>query len=309
MDNLRLYLLGIGILILLAIYFHGRKKQEDKSRDVFADHEEQQDVLLGQKALLAEEAEPLREQELIPEIDDRVEPDVTEFDDPTEENRALAEPVELNDRIEPILDGGDAEAQVQEMMSEMPEEESLPLVIDKEDVSIHGDEAVPLSVENDDPVVEEITQPTVEEPLTPEEKANKLSSEIVVMYLVAPDTAPFQGPQVLRQFHVNQLRFGDMNIYHRQEGIGESAKLLFSVASMLNPGTLIPTEMNGKDYRGLTLFMRSENVDDPRAVYNQMLHAAQSMAAALGGELRNNKMLPLAEEEIVAQRECLTTLS
>ncbi len=293
MSELRLYLLGIGILILLAIYFFGRKRHADSSHDVFADREPEKapDPLNPTRRVPSMTNPGLFTGNKVASEEERVEPSLTEWDDPTEETEALPEPVELTDRVseEELL--GDPELRVGEPIPEaaevapatVPEAEPVP-----EPESVPEPEPIPETTSTETPAA-------LEEPLSP----------IIVMYVVAKPDKPFPGAQALKAFHVHKLRFGPMDIFHRKLGSGADAKIIFSVASMLKPGTLVPNEMSTRDLQGLSLFLKVDAVENPRQAYDDMLHVAQQLAYTLGAEVKDNTLLELTHEKIAAQRKML----
>jgi len=99
-----------------------------------------------------------------------------------------------------------------------------------------------------------------------------------------------------------------MDIFHRQIGTGDHARTLFSIANMLKPGTLVPDEISNRELKGLSLFMNTEGMNDPRGAYDDMLHVAQQLAYALHADLRDSSFQPLTSETIAEQRQMLRNL-
>lgn len=132
---------------------------------------------------------------------------------------------------------------------------------------------------------------------------------IIVMYVVAKPTQEIHGGQALKAFHAHKLRFGDMDIYHRQTGSGDHVKTLFSLASMLKPGTLKPSELSSQRLKGLSLFMKTEGLSDPRGAYDDMVHVAQQLAYALDAEVKDSALTDLTHDKIATQRALLANLA
>jgi cell division protein ZipA len=289
MSELRLYLLAIGIIILLMIYFFGRKRRVDSSHDVFADSVKDQpaDALIPSRKVPSMENPGLftgksktNSAETLTEA--RVEPKLDDWNDPTEETEALPEPVELTDRLhehEFVTDDAD--------ITDEPELSSEPLITAQESAAT-----------------------TKTEPKSTEPKVAKASppGQIIVMYVVAKPAKKIHGGQALKAFHAHKLRFGDMDIYHRQTGSGDNVKTLFSIASMLKPGTLIPRELSNQRLQGLSLFMKTEGLGDPRGAYDDMVHVAQQLAYTLDAEVKDSALTDLTHDKIADQRTRLASL-
>ncbi len=287
MSELRLYLLAIGILILLAIYFFGRKRHVESSHDVFADseHEAADDALMPTRRVPSMENPGLFSSAKAQDPAARQEPRLNDWDDPTEETDALPEPVELTDRVSK-----------DELLEEF-DEELPPLAASRQE---DEPESEPESASQQASAAAEASPAAADE----EEKP----APIFVMYVVARQDKPIIGAQAVKAFHIHKLRFGKMDIFHRQIGTGEQAKTLFSVANMLKPGTLVPDEISNRELKGLSLFMNTEGMSDPRGAYDDMLHVAQQLAYTLEADLRDSSFQPLTSEKIAEQRQMLREL-
>lgn len=271
MSSLRWYLLGIGIVILLVIYFFGRKREPDDAHDVFAD--------IGSTP----QSDPLLKHELPRQ---RVEPDVAPSDLKLASERDFH-----RDDMELVTDPDTIE---QEGIN--PEawlEPELPLQPEFLDTSPPEYDAVGTETG----VIPEIEmQP---EPGRP-------ALQLVIMYVVAADTnTPFPGAAVQQAFHAHKLRFGDLDIYHRFTGTGSDAAVVFSISNMHEPGTLKPADLATAEISGLSFFMKVPAPNDARQAYDDMLHVAQHLASTLGGTLRDDAFEILGSETIAYVRSQL----
>lgn len=286
MSELRLYLLAIGILILLAIYFFGRKRHSEGSHDVFADggHKAGEDALIPTRRVPSMENPGLFTGAREKSQEARQEPTLDDWDDPTGETETLPEPVELTDRVseDELLDDFDDE---------------LPPLAATRDKS----ESEPDTASRQAPA------PSAADESAPQADEQK-PAPIFVMYVVARSDKPILGAQAVKAFHSHKLRFGKMDIFHRQIGTGDHARTLFSIANMLKPGTLVPDEISNRELKGLSLFMNTEGMNDPRGAYDDMLHVAQQLAYALHADLRDSSFQPLTSETIAEQRQMLRNL-
>jgi len=118
----------------------------------------------------------------------------------------------------------------------------------------------------------------------------EVERKIIVIHVVAQD-GDFAGPAIEKACRANDLVLGDMSIYHRYDG--SSGRVLFSMASMVEPGSFPAGAMDGFGSPGLSLFTQLPGVRDGVEIYDEMLATANRLAALLHGELqdeRHNKL-------------------
>lgn len=302
MSELRLYLLAFGILILLMIYFFGRKRHADSSHDVFADTAKEMpaDALIPSRKVPSMENPELftgssdaENPTADPSSEQRIEPKLDDWDDPTEETEALPEPVELTNRVHD-----------HELITDEPDQRPEPLTsTEKAPVSEPAAaKTTPTATPAATPAAAIPTAPPTATPAAP-------PGQIVVMYVVAKPASHIHGGQALKAFHAHKLRFGDMEIFHRQTGSGDHVQTLFSLASMLKPGTLVPKDLSNQKLKGLSLFMKTDGLGDPRGAYDDMVHVAQQLAYTLDAEVKDSALTDLTHDKIVAQRAQLLNLA
>lgn len=136
-----------------------------------------------------------------------------------------------------------------------------------------------------------VTPPTIQ--------SESIKTEPIVFYLLAPTDRPFVGYELLQALLSANLRFGEKRIFHCYEPLeGDSHKILFSVASAVEPGIFDIANIGGFSCPGLCLFMAPDKVDNPADVLELMLDTAQQLAEDLDGQLCNEKREPLTDDEI-----------
>jgi len=127
---------------------------------------------------------------------------------------------------------------------------------------------------------------------------DEVERKIVVINLVRRDGA-FSGLMVEKACSAVGLVLGDMSIYHHHEG--GSGRVLFSMASMVEPGSFPVAEMGGFTTPGLVLFTQLPGVRDGVEIYEEMLSTAKRMASLLRAEMQDeghNKLTPQMQEHI-----------
>jgi len=119
---------------------------------------------------------------------------------------------------------------------------------------------------------------------------DEVERKLVVINLVARGgTIP--GSAIEQACRAVDLELGDMSIYHRHAGGGD--RVLFSMASMVEPGSFPADDMAGFATPGLSLFTQLPGVRDGVVIYDEMLAVADRLAALLHVELqdeRHNKL-------------------
>jgi cell division protein ZipA len=140
---------------------------------------------------------------------------------------------------------------------------------------------------------------------TANSKVPSVPDLILVLHVTAGEEAPFRGPELVEALQACGLRFGEMRVFHYlAEGTGVGAAPVFSVANMLEPGTLDPKQM-GEDFvtHGVTLFMRLPGPMEGLQAFDVMLEKAVRIAGRLEGELWDEQRSVLTRQTIEHYRE------
>jgi len=108
----------------------------------------------------------------------------------------------------------------------------------------------------------------------------------------------FEGPDILRVMQGVGMHPGDMNIFHRRDGSAGSGPVLFSMASMVEPGVFPLNAMEEFKTPGLTLFAQLPGPQDGLAMFSDMLFSAERIATELVGELQDETHSRLTKQTI-----------
>lgn len=136
------------------------------------------------------------------------------------------------------------------------------------------------------------------EPKPAAKRARKTDEKIVTLILARTDGSAMPGDQIHRALKTEGLSFGPMQIYHRKH----EGKRVFSVASLLKPGYLIPEEAEGFTTVALSVFMLLPGPLEPAASFENMLQTAQRLAEHLQAEVCDPQRKPLGADGIQALR-------
>ena len=127
--------------------------------------------------------------------------------------------------------------------------------------------------------------------------------ELLILGVMAKPEAPFGGAALVAALRGQGLKYGDMGIFHRL-GAGEvagqdaSEERLFSVANALEPGTFDLSDLEGLQSPGLTFFMQLPIPGDALETLDDMVLSARTVAAALGGDVKDDAMSALTGQTI-----------
>ena len=125
---------------------------------------------------------------------------------------------------------------------------------------------------------------------------------IVVLHLIAPNGALYQGKEISEAFAKADLRFGSMEIYHHVDY--QLNQELFSIANIREPGTF-PEQMTYFETDGMILFMQPMTIDNPLQIFDKMIACADTLFNELGGEMLDDKRQPITQSYIDQQRQWL----
>lgn len=135
----------------------------------------------------------------------------------------------------------------------------------------------------------------------PAPPAKVFEEKIVNLLIVQGQGAPIEGALIHQALAEQRLQYGDRKIYHRLD----QGKTVFSVASLVKPGTLDPAEQQQLATPGLTVFMVLPGPTRPRQALQDMIATTRALAEQLGADVFDGTRQPFGNE---AQRVLITEL-
>jgi len=129
-----------------------------------------------------------------------------------------------------------------------------------------------------------VTRPTPKKPP---------SSRKIVALRLSAGSDKVEGSRLKLLLESAGLRHGKYSIYHR---LAANDAPLFSVASMVEPGTFDPFAMSGVQFPGVTLFTQLPGPIAGGEMLAQMLACARELEQGIGGLLQDERGLPLTEQ-------------
>ena len=133
------------------------------------------------------------------------------------------------------------------------------------------------------------------------ESNHKGSDEILVLSVMSRTGGRWNGEELFRLLQEKELKFGDMNIFHRLEATSKNT--LYSVANALEPGIFDLSRLNQMHTPGISMFMQLPGPQDPLAAFDEMMEVAHSIAAGMNGELRDEFRNVMTSQTIAYYRQ------
>ncbi|WP_394127628.1 cell division protein ZipA [Vibrio hepatarius] len=132
-----------------------------------------------------------------------------------------------------------------------------------------------------------VAEPVIEEPVAePEpEVEQEVPLEVIVLNVHCAGDESFVGTKLFDSMQQNGLIYGEMDIFHRHADLSGTGKVLFSVANMMQPGTLKHDDPAEFTTKGISFFMTMPCFGDAEQNFKLMLRTAQQIADDLGANV------------------------
>jgi cell division protein ZipA len=111
-----------------------------------------------------------------------------------------------------------------------------------------------------------------------------VAQKIVTLRLVAAANSAFKGDELVLSLRGIGLRHGKFGIFHRYEGSDED-KVVFSAASLVEPGSFDLNNIREQKIPGISLFMVLPGPLNSVQAFDLMMVAAKALSQSLQGEL------------------------
>lgn len=147
----------------------------------------------------------------------------------------------------------------------------------------------------------------------PEEEApgrlpRDVEPEVFMLNVVARNPEGFAGEDILHILLACDLRFGDMNFFHRHEFEAGRGAIQFSVANMMQPGVFDIDNMADFRTPGLVFFVTLPGPQDMMQAFDYMLETAQTVARNLAGDVLDETRSALTRQTLEHNRQQIRDL-
>ena len=109
-----------------------------------------------------------------------------------------------------------------------------------------------------------------------------------------------EGAKLLESLQAESLQHGKYSIFHRLHSDGS---IVFSVASMVEPGAFDLEKMGETLYPGMTMFTQLPGPVPGMHALNELIACARRLQANLGGTLQDERGVPLTVHRIERMRQ------
>jgi cell division protein ZipA len=159
-------------------------------------------------------------------------------------------------------------------------EGTMPDAFERQEPSLDGESlSQPAEPTLDElPAEEDETDPEFDEGVPPGEQ------KVVTLRIVARNHGSFAGDELALSLRGIGLRHGKFGIFHQYEGSDED-KVIFSAASLVEPGSFDMANLKEQKIPGISLFMVVPGPVDGSQAFDLMTAAARTLANSLDAEL------------------------
>jgi cell division protein ZipA len=145
-----------------------------------------------------------------------------------------------------------------------------------------------------------------------DEKAVRLplavDPEVFMLNVVSRDAGGFRGEDILHILLACDLRFGDMNFFHRHEQEAGRGPIQFSVANMVQPGVFDIDKMEDFKTPGLVFFLTLPGPEDMMQAFDYMRETAQAVSRNLGGDVLDESRSVITKQTLEHSRQKIRDL-
>jgi len=133
--------------------------------------------------------------------------------------------------------------------------------------------------------------------------AETVGQEVITINVMAGKGRVFKGPDLLHILLACDVRYGDMQFFHRYEGANGDGAIQFSVANILNPGTFDLDAIDDFETPGVSFFMCIPGPANPLKAYDFMVETAQCLSKNLEGELLDDTRSAMTKQTLEHNRQ------
>jgi len=131
-------------------------------------------------------------------------------------------------------------------------------------------------------------------------QARRVERRKILSLRIAMAPQRVEGAKLLEALLAESLQHGKYSVFHRLHTDGS---ILFSVASMVEPGTFDLEKMGETLYPGITMFTQLPGPVPGMHALNELIACARRLQANLGGTLQDERGVPLTVHRIERMRQ------
>jgi cell division protein ZipA len=135
-----------------------------------------------------------------------------------------------------------------------------------------------------------------------------IEPHVFVLNVVARAPEGFAGSDILQILLACDLRFGDMDFFHRHESASGRGPIQFSVANMMNPGVFDIDAMDQLRTRGLMFFVTLPGPENMLQAFDYMYETAKTVARNLDGDVLDDNRSAITRQTLEHMRQQIREL-
>lgn len=133
-------------------------------------------------------------------------------------------------------------------------------------------------------------------------------THVFILYVVARAEDGFSGTDILETLLACDLRFGDMDFFHRHERASGRGPIEFSVANMMKPGVFDIDNMEPLQTRGLMFFVTLPGPADMLKAFDYMYETVKVVAKQLNGDIQDETRSVVTRQSLEHMRQQIREL-
>lgn len=134
------------------------------------------------------------------------------------------------------------------------------------------------------------------------------NTHVFILYVVARLEEGFSGMDILETLLACDLRFGDMDFFHRHERASGRGAIEFSVANMMKPGVFDIDNMEPLQTRGLMFFVTLPGPADMLKAFDYMYETTKVVAKALDADIQDETRSVITRQSLEHMRQQIREL-
>ena len=134
------------------------------------------------------------------------------------------------------------------------------------------------------------------------------NTHVFILYVVAQAEEGFSGTDILETLLACDLRFGDMDFFHRHERASGRGPIEFSVANMMKPGVFDIDNMEPLQTRGLMFFVTLPGPADMLKAFDYMYETVKVVAKQLSGDIQDETRSVITRQSLEHMRQQIREL-